>query len=96
MNMHLWLTCSGTMPAHNEGQTRWATHHLSLFNPLRRAQRRELTNRLWKEEEEVHFFIFIVCCGQFPTTFELDLAQSDGCEESKQCFEQGHVIKALQ
>lgn len=45
------MLCSGTMPTHNGGQTRRATHHFSLFNPLRGAQKRELTKRLWKEKE---------------------------------------------
>lgn len=47
------MLCSGTMPTHNGGQTRRATHHFSLFNPLRGAQRGELTKKLWKEKEEV-------------------------------------------
>lgn len=43
------MLCSGTMPTHKGGQARRATHHFSLFNPLRRAQKRELTKRQWKE-----------------------------------------------
>lgn len=34
-------------------EARRATHHFSLFNPLRGAQKRELTKRLWKEKEVV-------------------------------------------
>ena len=47
------MLCSGTMPTHNGGQTRRATHHFSLFNPLRGVQKRELTKRPWKEKEVV-------------------------------------------
>lgn len=46
------MLCSGTMPRHKGDRARQATHHFSLFNPLRRAQKRELTKEPWKEEED--------------------------------------------
>lgn len=34
------ILCGGTMPTHKGDQTQRATHHFSLFNPLRRVQKR--------------------------------------------------------
>lgn len=62
------MLCSGTMPTYNGGQTWRATHHFSLFNPLR-EHKRELTKRPRKEKRlagggEVGYSMLLQCCFQ--------------------------------
>lgn len=49
--MHLWPICYVVAQCQCTMEARRATHHFSLFNPLRGAQKRELTKRPWKEKE---------------------------------------------